>query len=413
MARVPWTAVAITLLVILGSGFAADPIRDAITGETVGEVVLTRSLAYIVLAPLSDVLDVLTLLSKAQHIAFVAAILVLFVVWRIVVAWRRRSTLRGHALSFAAVLAGLVVLYAAMALLPRPMAYLTSEDANIVRVDFHSHTRASHDGRPGWGAEQNREWHRDGGYDVAYVTDHASVTEAERGMARNPSPAGDGVTLLQGIEVTWTGEHVAILGAERTYKGLLTANGRDVDVEGLRLASLIPNREPAVIWNHPHHLDRLPIASGPRTPGVRAIEVSNGAPDSMDEVRRQRQAIFALATQHQLTMTSGTDNHGWGRTAPNWTLLVIYGWRALSTDALATQIENLVRNGSPESTRIIERRTAPSTSGLSVAATIVTAPGVMLATMSSDERVSWLVWTWAITLLVWVVRRRRALPGTP
>src|SRR5205814_10341130 len=86
----------------------------------------------------------------------------------------------------------------------------------------HSHTSASHDGRPGWSVEDNRAWHRDGGYDVAFITDHWTVAAAEQGVARNSYPAGDAVTLLQGIEVSWTGEHVNILGAQRRYKGILT-----------------------------------------------------------------------------------------------------------------------------------------------------------------------------------------------
>src|SRR6185503_1211108 len=204
---------------------------------------------------------------------------------------------RAHVISTAFLVLAIIVTYAATLLLPRPMAALVSDNADIIRIDFHSHTAASHDGRAGWSAEDNRAWHRDGGYDVAYITDHAAVAAAEQGMARNPVPAADGVTILQGIEVTWTGEHVVILGAQRQYRGILTTNLRDVDVQALQLASLIPGREPVVIWNHPHRLGRLPTAQGPSTSGVRGIEISNGAPDSMDEVRRERAAIAAAAQQ--------------------------------------------------------------------------------------------------------------------
>src|SRR6185503_663306 len=153
---------------------------------------------------------------------------------------------RAHVISTAFLVLAIIVTYAATLLLPRPMAALVSDNADIIRIDFHSHTAASHDGRPGWSAERNRAWHRDGGYDVAYVTDHATVAAAERGVALNPNPVGEGTVLLQGIEVTWAGEHVDILGAERMYKGLLTPNNRDVDEQALRLASLLPGREPVV-----------------------------------------------------------------------------------------------------------------------------------------------------------------------
>lgn len=407
LGRIPWTAITVSALVVVSSGFPRDPIRDAVTGAAVPEAFLSRPAAYLFLAPLSNVLDMLTLLSKLQHLALLAAVFALFAGWRTVRALRGRATVRGHLLSSGALLLGIIVVYAAMALLPRPMAALVADNADILRVDFHSHTDASHDGRPGWSAERNRAWHRDGGYDAAFVTDHASVAGAERGMANNPSRAGDDVVLLQGIEVGWSGEHVNVLGAGRVYGGLLTNNGRDLDPEALRLASLIPRREPVVVWNHPRQLGRLPIATGPGTFGVRAIELSNGAPDSMDGVRRERRALIALAEEKHLFMTSGSDNHGWGSTAPNWTLMVVPGWRGLSPDALATRIESIARGGGPDAARVVERRAVNATTPLAIAATIVTAPAMMLATLSTDERVSWLAWTWLITIGVWWIRRRR------
>jgi len=403
----PWTAIAITLAVVLGSAFAREPIRDAVTGAGVPEVLFTRPLGYVFLAPLSDVLDSLTLLSKLQHIALVISLLLLVVLWRTWRAWRG-CTFGRHARALGGVLVAILLTYAAMAVLPRPMASITSDNADILIVDFHSHTSASHDGRPGWTAERNRAWHRDGGYDVAFITDHASTTAAEQGIAGNPRVSNDGVVVLQGIEVGYKGEHVNILGAGRTYGGLLTNNGRDLDEQAVRLASLIAKREPVVVWNHPRHLGALPFASGDRTPGIRAIEVSNGAPDAMDQMRREHAAIVALAQQRHLTLVSGTDNHGWGRTAPNWTLLIIFGWRGLTPDKLYTQIETLVRQGGPDSTRVIERRMVEGTKPVSLAATVVTVPAMMLATMSADERVAWLVWTWLFTIGAWWLRRRRA-----
>jgi len=407
-ARIPWTAIAVSVAVLLGSGFAIEPIRDAVTGGPLSEAFLVRSPAYVAVAPLSDVLDAITLMSKAQHIAFVLGLIVIFAIWRVVVAWRRRSTVREHLVRTGAMLLAIVLLYVAVVLLPRPMASLAVNNANIVRVDFHSHTSASHDGRPGWTAEQSRAWHRDGGYDVAYVTDHGTVFEAEKGLAVDPNPAGEGTVLLQGIEVTWNGEHVDILGAERTYKGVLTPNNRDVDEQALRLASLLPGREPVVVWNHPRVITRLAPAAGNGTPGVRAIEVTNGAPDSMDGVRRAHSAIVALAREKQLALVSGSDHHGWGYTAPNWTLLFVGGWRGLSPDALANQIESILRQGGPDATRVIERETPRALTAAATVATIGAVPFSMLRTMSSEERVSWLVWTWAIVIGWRLARRRRA-----
>lgn len=394
--------------VILSGAVAASPIHDVESLTDVAEATLVRPAGYIILAPVSAVLDTLTLLSALQHIALVAGAIVLFIVYR---AWRGRrpssTGARGHVKAAAGFLAGLVLVYAATAALPRPMARLEAADAHILVVDFHSHTSASHDGRGGFDASRNRAWHADAGYNVAYITDHGVVTGAEYGVANNPNPAAAGVTLLQGIEVTWTGEHVMIPGAERAYRGILTPDKRDVDEQGLRLASLITRREPVVVWNHPRQLDRLPIATGPSTAGVRAVEIVVGAPDNMDDVRRNRAAILELAEQRNLTLTAGSDNHGWGRAAPGWTLMRVFGWRAMSADSLGLQIERAVREAGFTASRVVRRTVAdPGLNRLALAATILTVPTRLLTTLSMEERVVWLLWIWLIAAALWWKRRR-------
>jgi hypothetical protein len=288
------------------------------------------------------------------------------------------------------------------------MASLVSNNPNILLVDFHSHTDASHDGHSS--VERRRAWHARAGFDAAYVTDHASVAAAERGIASNPRSAADGVMLLQGIEVTWSGEHVTILGAERLYRGLLTDNKRDVDVRGLELGSLITGREPVLIWNHPHRLQGVPVASGPGSAGIRAIEIVNGAPDDRDALRRNHRALVELAQQSNLALTTGTDHHGWGYAAPGWTLMRIFNWRSLGSDDLSNRIEQALRTGGLASTRTVERRTAnPGISILGLTATVFSAPTRMLTTISNDERAAWLVWTWLIAAAIWWIRRRRTV----
>ena len=401
--RIPWIAIAISVAVVLSSAFAVQPVRDAVSGADVPEAYLVRPPGYVAIAPVSSVLDTISLVSVRQHVAMLIGLLAILVLWRVGRALIVGSGWRRHLVSLAVVVVSVLTTYAAAALLPRPMAFLEADDANIVRVDFHSHTSASHDGR--LTAEQNREWHRRAGFNVAYVTDHGSVAGAERGVAANPRPAGEGVTLLQAIEVTWTGEHVAILGAQRTYTGLLTANLRDVDVEGLRLGSVIPGREPVVIWNHPREPNRLQLASGPGTAGVRAIEIVNGAPNDMDVVRANKSRLLAMAQRADVALTAGTDNHGWGRAAPGWTLLRVPGWRGMQSDALAAQIEQVLRGGGYDATRVVERRVADANTIL--AASIVTVPARMLTTLSNEERVAWLIWTWLVTAALWWFRRTR------
>lgn len=406
LSRMPWTPALISLAVVLSSGFAVRPVRDAATLQEISEAFLARPVGYVAMAPLSNVLDLLTLLSVRQHIAMFIGLLVLFACWRLL-RHRAGASARGHAIAGAGFLLAFVLTYLAAVLLPRPMAYLASQDANILRVDFHSHTSESHDGASWFTVERNREWHRAGGYDAAFITDHATVAAAERGIAANPRAGLDGVVLLQGIEVTWSGEHVALLNAERTYKGMLTENKRDIDPQGVALASVVATREPVIVWNHPKELNKLPPASGPGTAGIRAIEISNGSPPGMDKIRPKRAALVALAEQHDLALTTGSDNHGWGRTAPNWTLMRPTLWRGATSDELTLRIERVIRDGGFQGTRVVERVVAdPGTSRFALAMTIFAAPARMLTTLSTDERLMWLVWTWLIFAAVWWWQKR-------
>jgi len=408
--RIPLAPTAISAAVLLTAGFAVSPVRDAVTGTDVAEAYLVRSLGYVAMSPASEVLDTLTLLSARQHIALLVGVVLLFLAWRALRA-RSGSTTRQHATALGALFVGIGATYAAAAIMPRPMAALGADNANIVKIDFHSHTAASHDGHQS--VEELREWHRRAGFDVAYVTDHAAVSGAEQGLANNPNPAGTGVVLLQSIETTWSGEHVSIPGVQRIYMGVLTENLADVDTQGLRLASLVPGREPVVIWNHPRDLTQLKPAIGPGTAGVRAIEVVNGAPNDIDNVRRVRQRIVLMGQGGDVALTAGTDNHGFGRAAPGWTLMLITGWRGVTADALALEIERALREGKYASTKVVERRIAdPGDSAPRLAASVATVPYRMLTTLSTDERISWLVWTWLMFAAARLARRNRTSQGT-
>lgn len=411
LARLPLLPIAATLTVLIAGAFAAAPLRDAVTLHDVADVHLVRPFSYVALAPLSDVLDTLTLLSARQHIAVVLGLLGLWALWRFARSRGTRRRLPLDIVSLVTLLAAVAAADAAAAYLPRPMAYLASVDPDLLRIDFHSHTKGSADAHQSFSAERNREWHRAGGYDVAYVTDHATLAEGERGLAKDPPTGRDGVILLPGIEVSWDGEHVGLLGSERTSRGVLEAGLHDLDQRGLTTASRRGASAPIVIWNHPRdpRLEKLPFASGATSAGVRAIEISNGAPHGMDLIRQKRQQIVALARRHNLALTSGTDNHGWGYAAPNWTLLRLRHWRGLSHDELATRIGTAIREGGFRATDVVERTTVdPGTSTAALAASVLMVPWRVLTTLSAGERLMWIVWTWAITGVGLQRRRQRA-----
>ena len=56
-------------------------------------------------------------------------------------------------------------------------------------------------------------------------------------------------------------------------------------------------------------------------------------PDRL-EVALEPAEITARVVRCHFALTSGSDNHGWGSTAPNWTLMLIFGWRGMAADSL-------------------------------------------------------------------------------
>src|SRR5581483_1362006 len=64
-------------------------------------------------------------------------------------------------------------------LVPRPMGRLVTDLPDTLLIDFHSHTSFSHDGRPSFTPDHNRQWHRLQGYDASFITDHNRVDGAE------------------------------------------------------------------------------------------------------------------------------------------------------------------------------------------------------------------------------------------
>ena len=417
-----WGLIIVTVLVLASAPFARSPLRDAVTlGPT--DAVLRRPSVYVLLAPVSDVLDLLTLLSVRQHVALLLTLALGFAIWWW---WRVRGARlaarapsapasRGRRVARVVARIGvpLVVVagvYVAGVLLARPMAALDTGAPDILAIDFHSHTSASHDGRPDWTPEDNRAWHRDAGFGAAYVTDHRSFDGARAGWANNPPIGAEGVVLLPGIEVVWKGEHVNVLDADRAVRGLLDPLQRDVDEEALRLASLVRGNEPVLVETLPGDLSRMIPAAGPGTPGVRAIELVDGAPRGLGQTRRERARIIHLADSLNLALVAGSDHHGWGHTAPAWTLMYLPGWRGASPSELAPAVTAIVRSGGRGATKVVERYVADTETGIALPFTAPLVTWGMFRTLSVEERVVWIAWALALFLFARIQFLRRRPP---
>jgi len=415
--RLPWLPLLIVALLLVSALFAVEPIRDAATGGPVDAGTLRRAGAYLLLGPISAVLDTITLLSLRQHVAFVVTLVLGWALWWW---WSRRETdlalpLTRRAVRVAArVGIGLAVLagvYAVALLVPRPMASLETAGPNIVAVDFHAHTKYSHDGRWNWEAEDVRDWHRKAGFDVAYIADHRSFDGAREGWANNPSESGTGTILLPAIEAVWKGEHVIVLDADRMYRGILDASLRDIDDDALRLASLVTGNEPVLIWTIPGNLSGIRTPAGRGTPGVRALEVVDGSPRGLTQSRLDRARIVHIADSANVALVAGSDSHGWGYAASAWTMMLIPGWRGAPPEEVSRAIASTLRDNGNPTTRVVERYIADTDDAVLVPFTVPIVTWGMFRSLSSDERIVWFAWVAALTLLARLPAMRRRTPG--
>jgi hypothetical protein len=88
-------------------------------------------------------------------------------------------------------------------------------------------------------------------------------------------------------------------------------------------------------------------------------------------------------------------------------------WQNMSADALSRRLEAALRTNGIEATRVVERRVAQGTNPFVLSITVFAAPALMLTTISNDERVSWIIWTWLIAIAVWLTRRRSRANRAP
>jgi len=377
--------------------FSLPPLVDPVHPGKLALASLSKPLAYYLIAPASNVLDALTLLSPAQYwMTFVSCALAFLLLCARRHGRSRSGFTIGKTVRALAGFTGGAVAVVGVALVAwRPMASLQLSDPSLITLDFHSHTSASHDGRSGFDAEKNREWHSSSGFDAAYVTDHRTFDGALDGEQRNPLRAGDRTTLLPGVELRDGDEHPILIGVDPTRMRITSP-----DWKGAAVAADGGPAPPLLLLSMPGDILRIPLdeTSGPVR--IAGIEVWDGSPRGIAQSARDQEAIVALADKLHLAVVSASDNHGWGRTAPAWSVMRIPGWREMTPAQLDVAIRRTIISQGPGAIDVIARRTArPPTTALGMALGGVSIAAVMLRTMDPWERLSWLTWSWGLCFL--------------
>jgi len=258
---------------------------------------------------------------------------------------------------------------------------LVSADPGLTVIDYHSHTEASHDGRPGWSATDVARWHAVQGFEAAYVTDHNRLFERRTDTA---------IPLLPGAEWSVYRQHVLALGQvvpldpsryNANTTSLLTLFPELHRAGALSVASI-----PEYWESHWDDLDDFVRA------GLDGFEIINCAPRALAFPASARARVLGIARQHNLLVVGGSDNHGWGKVTCVWNLVApsAHGYRAnhvLARPLALLQAEWLAW-------------TAP-----------VTQPWFMFRSLGWPERVSWL--TWILVILIYRATPRRAGDRSP
>ncbi len=368
-------AFALLALLLVTAVHPLPPLVDAVTGSAPGDVELERPVLYVVLAPLSNILDAFTFFSMGR--AYWALI-----VWAAALAaWggtRPGSLRRRVSLALAGPIA-LVLLAGAAVVLPRPVPRLVAADTTVTVIDYHAHTDASHDGRSGWTFSKLAAWHARQGFDASYVTDHnvifnLSITEPIR--------------LLPGVEWSVYRQHVVALGPVQpivrdsfgtSTPQMLRLFGELERQGALGIASL-----PEYWRNHAQELTEFVAA------GADGFEIVNCAPKGLGFPAPLRREVLALAQEHDLLVVGASDNHGWGQVTCVWNLAQAgaHGYRA--NRVLARPLALLQGEWLPW--------TAP-----------VTQAWFMFRSLSWGERMSWL--TWVLVILLYRAMPRRQGQG--
>lgn len=378
-------AIALVFLLLVTAIRPLSPLVDAITGSAPGDADLDRPTLYVMFAPVSNVLDGLTFFSLARAEWALGVWVVALAAWG---ALRRgvAPLTRRRRVARALVGPGILVLFGAAAvLLPRPVPRLVTTSGAGTVIDYHAHTSASHDGRPGWTLARLAQWHARQGFDASYVTDHNLIYDGSL-----PPPPGTPIGLLPGVEWSVYRQHVIAIGpVEPLARDSFGESGARmtrifaaIERQGaLGIASL-----PEYWRNYRDELGTFVVA------GVDGFEIVNCSPKGLAFPRQGRRAVLELAAGHNLVVVGASDNHGWGQVTCVW---------------------NLSRPGAQgyQTNRVFARPLALLQGDGQPWAAAVTQPWFLLRSLSWSERASWLTWVFIILLYRALPRREGQKAG--
>ncbi len=381
----------LTAILVAAQFVRTSPLID-VTGAPLPDVHLAYPIGHIVFAPFALLADYLNGGSVFDFKSFAVLAVLVFVLFRLAAPRQDRSRiareLRASAMFF--VMLGLFIWWGAR--WSRPIPRLVATDSSLLIFDTHSHTAASHDGRPGFSLAANAAWHARAGFDIAFITEH-NVFEADK-------PA----TLLDGEELSLSGLHLVVLGNhalirnrpwDRSFDSTL-ALIRRLHGDSVYMIASLPE-----YWEHHWGEDIGKLVAA----GVEGFEAWTTSPKAMEFPEDLRRGVIARAREDSLGLSGATDMHGLGYAATVWNVLPVKGWSSLTKEARATAIIAAFRH-SPGAVHVLAIARPRPTTRFGHALEVPAGLFMVLRYASPAHLASLLLWIWIPAF----IRNRRPKP---
>lgn len=370
---------ALSVFVLLSQAVTLPaPVRNAATEQWASGFFLTLPPLYVLFAPFCGLADRLVMLSYHQLVVLLGYVIVGSLFF-----FRKRAYI--PFLFF-------ILFLAWTALAKRPAARLVAKDSEVLLIDFHSHSVVSHDGRKGFDAEANRQWHIRQGYNAAFITDHNKIDSSKK--AKELSRADwqqTGYRSLEGEEISLWKTHLVTLGVPERI------DNQPYDSDPAKVKLFIQDmrkRKVPVIASLPEYWKYHWPAQNFANWGIYGYEIVNSAPKALDFPLAYRRQIVALCRQRNLFMTGISDTHGYGGATAVWNAMRLPGWQTLDPDQLEKKVLTRLRAGGADAVEVLERARYNPENIAELALTPLANLLIYWRQLSLFEALSWMVWIW-------------------
>jgi hypothetical protein len=178
--------------------------------------------------------------------------------------------------------------------------------------------------------------------------------------------------------------------------------------DSLEVAHARGERPPTLFYTMPGQLKYLIPLTEETPSGMIGIEINDGSPQGLEQVRAERAEVIAAADSFDLALIGGANLHGWGRTVASCSVMSVPGWTDMAPVELGEVIDEELRANRRSAVLVVERR-MPYHNGspIRMVATLPWLTWEYFRMLSWGERLSWLLWLVAAAAAIGFLKRRQ------